>query len=192
MSDQSASRAGAAIGAIIFSLFGAAWLMGWSIKTYGVRVPFLAPIALVGLAIFITALRQFRRNRAAYVTACDTPEHKKSSRIFSMVNIGQGVAIFLAANVTKNLGHDEWFIPVFIFIVGAHFLPLGVVFKTKRHYVTGAALILLALLYPLFAQAGPASAVGCLGTGLILWASAIFALLPKQSTGADRAAGFQN
>jgi hypothetical protein len=42
--------------------------------------------------------------------------------------------------------------------------------------------MLLAIGYPLIASGGPRSFVGCLGAGLILWASAAWALSPYSST----------
>src|ERR1035437_9065343 len=135
MADQSASRASAAIGSMIFSIFGSAWMIAWSIKTFGMRPILWVLIAVLGMSIFLAAIRQFKRNQAAHAAESDSPESKRSSRVFNIVNIGQGVAIFVAVNVTNNLGHKEWFIPVFIFIVGAHFLPLAIVFKATRHYV---------------------------------------------------------
>ncbi len=104
--------------------------------------------------------------------------------MFNWVNIGQGIAIFLALNVANNIGRPEWFIPAFIFVVGLHFIPLAPVFKAPRHYVVGFALMLLAVAYPFLAKGGAADPVGCLGTGLILWASAISGLLPER--GAQR------
>jgi MFS family permease len=184
MQDQSASQASAAIGAIIFSIFGSAWLIAWSIKAYGERPDLWALIAILGMGILFAAFRQFKRNKAAHAAESDSPESKRASRVFNIVNIGQGIAILVAVNVTNNIGLREWFIPVFIFIIGAHFLPLAVVFKTKRHWVTGSAMILLAVLYPQFASGGPADPVGCLGTGIILWASAITGLLPEVTANA--------
>ncbi len=186
MTGQSASRARAAIGSMVFSVFGSAWLIAWSIKVFGTRPIFIAPIAILGTTIFIAAIRQFKLNQVAHATESDSPESKRASRIFNIVNIGQGVAILIAVNVTNNLGHKEWFIPVFIFIVGAHFLPLASIFKATRHYVTGIAMILLAGLYPLFAIGGPANPIGCLGAGLILWASSIIGLLPKAIVSTDQ------
>ena len=179
MEEQSASRASAAIGSMIFSIFGSAWLIAWSIKSYGIRPVLWGFVAIMGSSIFLIAIRQFKRNQTAHAADSDSPESKRSSRIFNIVNIGQGIAILIAVNVTNNLGHKEWFIPVFIFIIGAHFLPLAVVFKATRHYITGIAMILLAVLYPHFANGGAANPVGCLGTGLILWASAIGGLVSK-------------
>jgi len=180
MSAQSASRAGAAIGSMIFSVFGSGWLIVWSQKMMGKAPAVWAAIALAGLAILLAAVKQYKRNQDAHRAEADTPESKKAARVFNIVNIGQGVAIFLALNVANNIGHPEWFIPAFIFVVGAHFIPLAPVFKAPRHYVVGFALILLAVAYPFLARGGAADPVGCLGTGLILWASAISALLPER------------
>jgi hypothetical protein len=178
------ARAGAAVGSSIFSVFGAGWLIAWSQKTMGKAPVFWAAIALVGLAILMVAIKQFKRNQEAHAAEAESPESKRAARVFNWVNIGQGIAIFLALNVANNIGHPEWFIPAFIFVVGLHFIPLAPVFKAPRHYVVGFALMLLAVAYPLLAKGGAADPVGCLGTGLILWASAISGLLPER--GAQR------
>jgi hypothetical protein len=60
--------------------------------------------------------------------------------------------------------------------VGAHFFPLAVVFQVPRHYLTGTALVLWALIYPCLMRSGPLHPIGCLGAGIILWASAAAAL----------------
>ena len=49
-------------------------------------------------------------------------------------------------------------------------------FRYRAHYLTAAAMVVLAALYPLLAAGGPAAPVGFLGAGLILWASAAWAL----------------
>ncbi|MBC3883781.1 DUF7010 family protein [Undibacterium griseum] len=188
MEKQSASRAGAAVGAMIFSVFGSGWLLFWAARSFTQAAVQWALIGGLGLALFITAFRQYRRNREAHAAVVETPESKKGKRIFNIVNIGQGLAIFLALNIVNNIGHPEWFVPVFIFIVGAHFIPLAKVFHNKRHTVTGVAMMVLALTYPRLAQGGAADPVGCLGAGLILWASALSALLFHTSAQADAAA----
>ena len=64
-----------------------------------------------------------------------------------------------------------------MFIIGLHFLPLARLFRNPPHYVTGSALILLATTYPFVASGGPSSPAGALVAGLILWASALWAVL---------------
>lgn len=182
---QSASRAGAAIGAMIFSVFGSGWLFFWAARSFAQATVLWALISCLGLALFFAAFRQYRRNREAHAAVVETPESKKGKRIFNIVNIGQGVAIFFAANIAKNIGHPEWFVPAFIFIVGAHFIPLAKVFHSRRHTVIGVAMMAWALAYPQLTQSGAADPLGCLGAGLILWASALSALLFHPSAQPD-------
>jgi len=64
-----------------------------------------------------------------------------------------GVAFVLA-----QLGLNAWILPAIIFIVGVHFLPLAAAFKAPRHYITGIALVLLAVVYPFVVPSSPADA----------------------------------
>ncbi len=180
MTAPSAPRANRAIGAMFFSVFGGAWLTAWSFKTFGLKAPVLVPILLGTLVLLRAAIRQYLAHRSALAAEAETPERKRASRIFNLVNVGQWVAVFLAVNGVNNLGHPEWFIPAFIFIVGVHFLPLAALFKVRRHWVTGAALMVVAVAYPQVARQGAASPIGCLGAGLILWTSALAGMLPGQ------------
>lgn len=165
---------------MFFAVFGSAWLVAWCHKALGPKSLVLIPIFLGGLLVLGAAIRQYQANRSALEAEADTPDRKRASRVFNWVNGTQWVLVFIAVNVVNNLGHPEWFIPAFIFIVGAHFLPLASAFKVRRHWVTGLALILLSLLYPQVAKQGAASPVGCLGAGLILWLSALGGVLPER------------
>jgi hypothetical protein len=86
------------------------------------------------------------------------------------------VVIFIGANVLNNIGLGAWDIPFIVLVVGAHFLPLGRLFKRPSHYVTAVAMMLFAAAYPYIAG-GPQSPVGLLGAGLILWASALWGMV---------------
>jgi hypothetical protein len=79
MEKQSASRAGAAVGAMIFSVFGSGWLLAWAIRSFAQAAVMWALIVGLGLALFITAFRQYRRNREAHAAVVETPESKKGS-----------------------------------------------------------------------------------------------------------------
>jgi hypothetical protein len=48
MEKQSASRAGAAIGAMIFSVFGSGWLLAWAIRSFAQAAVLWALIAAWG------------------------------------------------------------------------------------------------------------------------------------------------
>ena len=176
--DGSAASANRAIGAMFFALFGGCWLAFGLLGGYGMRLVPLLVIVAGTLLLFFASRRQFRRNRgSAYAVEADSPESKRAGRIFTAVNAIQWTLVFIVAAVLSRLGHKEWVIPSIIFIVGIHFFPLALAFKVPRHYATGAALTLLAVFYPLMSSAGPTSPVGCLGAGIILWASAVAALV---------------
>lgn len=182
MPQPSPSRANRAIGAMVFSVFGGGWLLAWSVKAFGRTLlpPVLILVATCGL--FLISLRHYLHWREAGAGP-ESPGAQRANRVFNWVNILQGVAIFLAANILRNLGHMDWFVPVFIAIVGAHFIPLAVVFQTLRHGLVGAAMLAWAGVFPLLTSRGPANPIGCLGAGLILWASALAGILAR-----DRAA----
>jgi hypothetical protein len=132
--------------------------------------------ALATSALIVIAYRRYKQNQPALAAAAPSVRQKTADRVFNIVNAGQWVVILVAGNVLVNLGLSTWVIPCIIFIVGLHFLPLAFVFDNPPHYVTGGALIALSAVYPLLAPGGPASPIGCLGAGLILWASGIWAV----------------
>ena len=185
MAEQSASKANRAIGSMFFSLFGGAWMALWCLNTYGFRLPVLLPISGVSIFLFLLSYRQFQQHRTAYAAEADSPESKKAGRMFNIINGTQWVLVFLVATSLSKFGHKEWIIPSIIFIVGVHFFPLAVAFRVPKHHVTGAALTLLAVVYPLLAKSGAASPIGCLGAGIILWASSCAALIPNPPLNSD-------
>jgi hypothetical protein len=178
MSQQSATKAGRAIGAMFLAFFGSGWLIAWCMQAFGASIGILTSIVAGGFAIFFIALRQFRKHRAALYAQAN-PEHKRTRRIFKALNIAQWVSIAIIAVVLSNTGNSKWIPAAIIFVVGLHFLPLAAVFRYRWHYITGSALILLALMYPFLSSAGPASPSGLFGAGVILWVSALWALTAR-------------
>jgi hypothetical protein len=176
-------RARRAIGAMFFAAFGGVWLGFYTLQVAG---PQLLPIGVIALAtgvLLALTYRRYRQHRPALLAEPPSPERKRADRVFHIINAGQWVVIVVAANVLVNFGLSVWVIPLVIGVVGLHFLPLARVFAYRPHWVTGAALILLSVAYPLLASQGPASPVGSLGAGLILWASALWAVRGGAATG---------
>jgi hypothetical protein len=170
------ARRGRAIGASFFAVFGGAWLALWNYGIDPARFWVYGVIAVGAFAILGWARARYRRYAAAAAQAVETPARRRMQRWFHIINAGQWVMVFIVGNVLSNLGLGNWFIPAIIMIVGLHFLPLARLFSYPAHYVTGAAFILLALIYPITAPGGPTNPVGCLGAGLLLWLSALWAL----------------
>jgi hypothetical protein len=166
------------MGALFFCGFGSAWLVLHAIESFEHPGWMIAAVAAMGSGLFVLALRRYRQLRPALKAQADSPARQRTTRLFHAVNAVQWVAILVVGNLLANIGLSVWVIPAVIFIVGLHFLPLAQLFANRPHILTGAALMLLAVIYPLLAPAGPASPVGCLGAGVILWASALRAVKP--------------
>jgi hypothetical protein len=174
-----ANRARRAIGAMFYFVFGGAWLEYYGFRVVGKRLVVLVVIAFATAALLFLAYRRYKQNQPALAAEAASLKQKRADRIFNIINAGQWVVILVAGNVLVNLGLSSWVIPCAIFIVGLHFLPLAYVLPNPPHYVTGVALMVLAVFYPLLSVGGPASPIGCLGAGLTLWASAFWALKAK-------------
>ena len=174
------AMAGRAIGAMFFSVFGGLWLGLWANDQYPGVVGLL--IVALGTAVLLaTSHRVYKDNSPALKAIAQTPESRRKSRLFNLINALQWGVILLVALVLTHTGNTRWVLPAIVFIVGVHFLPLARLFEYRPHYLTGAALIVLASVYPLIARDGPENAIGALGAGLILWASAVRALLPHHA-----------
>jgi hypothetical protein len=171
-----AARADRAIGAMFFSFFGGCWLVLWTHRARADNPAVLAIVIAIALAVLATAFFRSRKLRLGVAVVEDSPEKKRRDRLFHYVNAGQYILIFVFGNVLTNLGLSAWFIPLALFIIGLHFFPLARLFSFRGHYVTGSALIVLALVYPQLAAGGPADPVGCLGAGIILLCAALAAL----------------
>ncbi|ODU94327.1 MAG: hypothetical protein BGP23_12295 [Lysobacterales bacterium 66-474] len=173
---RDAARAGRAMGAMVLFPFGGVWIGVYAWRMTAGNPFVMGAVVLAALALGVFAWRRYRRHRPALAAIGPTSRQKRAMRIFHIVNAGQWIAIFVAINILVRVGLPSWEIPCVIAIVGLHFLPLAHVFNYRAHYLAGAALVALAMLYPLLAPHGPADPVGCLGAGLILWASAFLAV----------------
>jgi signal transduction histidine kinase len=170
-----ASKGGRALGAMIFSFFGAVWLEIWDWRA-GAGPAAFAVIALLGLTLLARAWLRYRRFAPALALEPETPQKKRAARIFNIVNVGQWVVIVVLGNVLANLGLGKWVVPMAIVVVGLHFVPLAHVFRNRSHYALAAAMVGFAMLYPQLAPGGPADPVGFMGAGLMLWLGALWAL----------------
>ena len=136
-------------------------MAGWCVLRYGAQPIRLLPVAAIAAFLFLLAWRQFRRHRAAHAAQAGTPQDKRNSRWFNLINAGQWISIFIVGNVLKHFGLQAWFIPAIILIVGLHFFPLAWLFKARRHVAIGMALTVWAIGYPFSVRLGPFDPIGC-------------------------------
>ena len=165
-----------AVGAICFTLFGAAWLALWYSQTHAGGPLGWLFIAVEALALLGFAVRKYRRNRSAPADEDALARRRRANRIFKWINVAQWMVIFAVSEVLARFGYAAWIVPVVLGIIGLHFLPLARIFRCRAHYATGAALLGLAAGYPLLTPDGPSNPVVFFGAGVILWASAAWAL----------------
>ena len=168
--------AGRAIGAMFLFFFGGAWLGLWVTLRFSSLFTPLTLVAAGTLALLSLAYRKYRVYRPALSAEPTSPERRRISRIFNIVNATQWILILVVGNVLANVGLSAWIIPSVMFIVGVHFIPLARVFSNWRNYVTAGAMIATSALYPFLAPGGPQDPAGPLAAGLILWISAYVSL----------------
>jgi hypothetical protein len=175
-----AARAGRAVGAMFFIVFGGIWLASAAYFTFNQATNWYVTIAAVSAALFALAYKRFTFFRQIRGDMAETVESRRASRIFNFINIAQWVLIIVVVNVLNNFGFEKWIIPAIIFIVGLHFIPLAGVFKYPTHYLTGTTMMLAAVFSPFIAQTETTiNAIGCLAAGAILLFSALAALIAK-------------
>jgi hypothetical protein len=170
-----AQARGAIIGAIILTLFGAAWAYGAllnrpSTPTYAL---FVAAIPPVGLGL-ISGLSFAGTGKLPPAADPDRAarEGRRMGIIFGVVFGIEGALIAIVANYLMRIGRPL-LIPVWVVgIVGAHFLPLAKTFRIPIYAWTGWLLMSCALgslLVP--DEALRDFVLGC-AAAIVLWVSA--------------------
>jgi len=162
------------IGAMFYAVFGGAWIALAAWRSLHRPGPALALVTALTSLLFGLVYFRYRRQRAALAEEPESPARRRRERYFYIINAGQWIVILVAANVLVNFRWSDWVIPMAIFVVGLHFLPLAKLLDNPSQYLTGALFLLLAAVYPFVAPAGARSGVGPLGAGVILWSAALW------------------
>ncbi len=126
-------------GALIMGFFGAVFAAltlywQWHCPGLALAAPF-AVFVLIALA-------------AAYVLRLPGTGVKPSARVERAImwsSIGEGVGLFLAANIVTNLHRPELMLPAMALVVGLHFLPIAIAGSFRPFYLLGIGLILAAI-----------------------------------------------
>jgi hypothetical protein len=171
--ELSANRIGGrAIGALFFTGFGAIWLL---LGMYAKERLTAAPLSMAACGTVALASGAFFLLRRAKALP-RKPEDPAMARAFKWINITQWAVVAVVAFAFARFGIDVYVISAITAIVGLHMFPLARVFRYPLHYVTGSALVgwaaASALLFPKDEMQGSTA----LGTGLILWLSALVTL----------------
>ena len=154
-------------GALIMSFFGAVFAsttLYWQWHLYGVTLalPFLGFI-LIGLA-------------ASYVIRTPGEGIKpspKEERAIMWSSIGEGVGLFLAANIVMNLHRPDLLLPSMALVVGLHFLPVAFAAGFRPFYVLGTTLIVAAIMGFIVRAPTGGEVAGIMAAGALWLASGI-------------------
>jgi hypothetical protein len=152
------------------SFFGAVFIaltMYWQWQLSGVllALPFIG-FAVVGLA-------------ATYVIRLPgngIVPSERAARAIMWSSIGEGIGLFVAANIVINLHRPDLLLPAMALVVGLHFLPIAKAASFRPFYLLGAALIVAALAGVIVSAPGGGKIAG-LGAGIGLWIAAILAVV---------------
>ncbi len=153
-------------GGVIMSFFGAvfaALTLSWQVHLTGagLALPF-AVFAAIGLA----AAYVIRLPGAGVVVS------PRAERAIMWSSIGEGVGLFLAANIVINLQRPELLLPAMALVVGLHFLPIAYAVPFRPFYALGTGLIAAAVIgFGVGAPAGGEIAGSMAALGLWLAAS---------------------
>jgi hypothetical protein len=146
----------------------------WHLSGAALALPFIV-FALIGLAAIYVIRRPGEGVRP-------TP---REERAIMWSSIGEGVGLFLAANIVINLHRPDLLLPSMALVVGLHFLPIAFVAAFRPFYLLGAALIVAASA-GFIAPAPTGGAVAGLMAAGALWLAAGMAVrrdgLAKAST----------
>jgi hypothetical protein len=163
---------GRAIGSIFFACFGALWL---TLALYAKQVLTVDRVIAVaaGLATLLLAAFWLMRQARRFPRVCEDPAR---SRAFNRINGIQWIVIAAVAFSFARLHIDAYVLSAITAIVGIHLFPLAKLFRYPMHNVTGAVLVLWASASMLLVPAGHLQGTTALGTGIILWLSAVVTL----------------
>jgi hypothetical protein len=162
------------------AVFGVFWLIGSLTlplqvsdhRIFSFNVAALAVGAPLAVLVFLWARRTRQATQALATSPANEASRARRTRLFRTVNVAQYLALGLAGLWVSYVHRIDLLVPIGIFVVGAHFLPLALLFKYPFHVVTGLVLIGWSLSYPRLFAGGGWNPVGLSITGIFLLVSA--------------------
>lgn len=177
---------GRAIGAMFFAGFGTVWLLLALYARQELGVVTLSGVALCTLILLLASVRLLREAKRWP----RVPDDPAVGRAFMWVNAIQWIAISAVAFSFAKLHIDVYVMNAITAIVGLHMFPLARLFRYPAHYLTGTLLVAWSVASLLFVPTEQLQRIASLGTGAILWLSAVVSLTVafqavRQSAGAE-------
>lgn len=125
----------------IYMLFYAIWLpIGWA----AVGWVLFAVTALLATAAIWRGIRQLRHaNSLPDVPATETGARR--GKQMGILNSVTHPIWLLGAIVLATLGYGRWIVPLIVFVVGAHFLPIAKIMNRRIDYLLGPVAMMFAV-----------------------------------------------
>ena len=164
---------GRAIGAIFFTCFGTVWLFLALIAKQLIGLATVTAI-MVGMVVLLLASAYLLRQAKRWPRV---PNDPAMGRAFGWINAIQWITIAIVAVSFAKLHIDAYVMSAITAIVGLHLFPLARLFHYPLHYATGAVLVAWAAASAIFVPLDQMQGTAALGTGIILWVSAIVTLI---------------
>jgi hypothetical protein len=174
---------GRAIGALFFTGFGALWVLLALYALQRIGATAIAGVVLVAAMLLSGSLRLLRMAKELP----SVPDDPAKGRVFMRINAIQWIAIAVVAFSFARLHIDAYVMNAIAGIVGLHMFPLARLFRYPLHYLTGSLLVAWAAGSAQLVPADHLQGIASLGTGAILWLSAVTTLgiafqVTRQST----------
>lgn len=169
---------GRARGIVVGSLFALGWwIYGASIFADAVRPFGLAAAIILTIALVVVSARvmlQVRTMPAAAAAAIAV--NKRAWRWFWLNLIGEIVLLNVAITLLEAPHRRVYWIAAISGVVGLHFLPMAIFFRTKSYWFVGVAMMVGAVVAASFiARSGMSAAdiasIEALANAVILWSS---------------------
>ena len=127
------------------------WGLGWNPITISIIMVFILFAGWLYIGA-IKAIRIVGKMTDAPVTEMDKRIGKRFGLMF-----GIEFALMMVSGMllgSSALGNPNYITPVFAFIVGAHCIPLGVLFHTRIHIILGIIIMAVAIITIIFLMYG--------------------------------------
>ena len=164
---------GRASGVIVVAAFGALWLLLALYAMEMLSIATVAGVVLVVAALVAAAVLLFREAKKWP----RVPDDPGVGRAFGWINAGQWIAVGAVAFTLARLRLDAYIPSAITAIVGLHMFPLGRIFRYPAHYRAGAIMLAWAVASVVFVPVADLQSIAALGTGMILWCSAVVTLV---------------
>jgi hypothetical protein len=173
MKIQNANQlSGRAIGAIFFACFGTGWLF-LALAAKQIINPTTVAATMTGMTGLLIAAALLLHQARRWPRVPDDPAVR---RAFLWINAIQWIAIAIVVFTLGRLRLDAYTPSVIASIAGLHLFPLARLFHYPLHNATGALLVGWAVVSAVFVPTATMQGTAAMGTGIILWVSAVVTL----------------